>query len=116
MAKISKKSKNKVTLKSKKRSAFYNCYVLILRLKIEDKFKEFHVKIFNTGKLEIPGIQNETAFLKVLTYVSELISNITSKKISVKKDYDTVLINSNFSCGYYINREVLCEILKYKYK
>ena len=29
---------------------------------------------------------------------------------------ETVLINSNFNCGYYINRDNLYEILKYKYK
>jgi len=28
---------------------------------------------------------------------------------------DTVLINSNFNCGYYINREALYDILKFKY-
>jgi hypothetical protein len=29
---------------------------------------------------------------------------------------ETVMINSNFSCGYYINREKLYKLLKYKYK
>ena len=33
-----------------------------------------------------------------------------------KSKYDTVLINSNFNCGYYINREKLYDILKYEYK
>jgi hypothetical protein len=28
---------------------------------------------------------------------------------------DTVLINSNFNCGFYINREILFDILKQKY-
>ena len=28
---------------------------------------------------------------------------------------ETVLINSNFNCGFFINREVLYEILKFKY-
>ena len=28
---------------------------------------------------------------------------------------ETVLINSNFNCGFFINREVLYDILKYKY-
>jgi hypothetical protein len=28
---------------------------------------------------------------------------------------ETVLINSNFNCGFYINRETLYEILKFKY-
>lgn len=29
---------------------------------------------------------------------------------------ETVLINSNFSCGYYLNRDKLLDLLKYKYK
>ena len=29
---------------------------------------------------------------------------------------ETVLINSNFNCGYYINRDSLYNLLKYKYK
>ncbi len=31
------------------------------------EFKEMHVKIFNTGKLEIPGIQN----IQTLNYVTQ---------------------------------------------
>ena len=54
--------KDLLSYRCKKKSAFYNCFVLILRTKINDIFKEFHVKVFNTGKLEIPGIQTETSF------------------------------------------------------
>ena len=43
----------------KKKSAFYNCFAVIYRIKINNSFKEIHVKIFNTGKLEIPGVQND---------------------------------------------------------
>ena len=56
--------KDIVSYRSKKKSAFYNCFVLILRMKVDDVFKEFHVKVFNTGKLEIPGIQTEETFQK----------------------------------------------------
>ena len=33
----------------------------------------------------------------------------------MKEKHQTVLINSNFNCGYYINREKLYDILKYNY-
>ena len=33
-----------------------------------------------------------------------------------KNDCETVLINSNFNCGFYINRDKLYNILKYQYK
>ena len=55
--------KDIVTNRSKKKSAFYNCFVLIFRIKYEDLFREAHVKVFNTGKIEIPGVQSDK-FLK----------------------------------------------------
>jgi TATA-box binding protein (TBP) (component of TFIID and TFIIIB) len=92
---------------------------LILRLKIGEVFKEFHVKVFNTGKLEIPGIQREEDFQKILKYIivvlKPLIKNTTEDLDYKKNSTETVLINSNFNCGYYINREVFYDILKYKY-
>ena len=33
-----------------------------------------------------------------------------------KDKIDTVLINSNFSCGFYVNRDALHKSLKYNYK
>ena len=51
--------KDLMSYRCKKKSAFYNCFVLILRMKVQNTFKEFHVKVFNTGKLEIPGVQSE---------------------------------------------------------
>jgi TATA-box binding protein (TBP) (component of TFIID and TFIIIB) len=107
--------KDIMTYRSKKKQAFYNCFVMILRIKINELFKEFHIKVFNTGKLEIPGVQNDEIFEIVLTNIVNILQPLTSNKISYKQTSDTVLINSNFNCGFYINREVLYDILKYKY-
>ena len=41
------------------KGAFYNCFVIILRVKINYVFNEYHIKVFNTGKLELPGIKND---------------------------------------------------------
>ena len=49
--------KDMLTNRTKKKGAFYNCFVIILRVFEEIKFKEYHIKIFNTGKIELPGIQ-----------------------------------------------------------
>ena len=38
--------KDVLSYRSKKKSAFYNCFVLILRILDEGEFKEFHVKVF----------------------------------------------------------------------
>ena len=108
--------KDLISYRCKKKSAFYNCFVLILRIKIDCMFKEFHVKVFNTGKLEIPGIQTEKTFQKTLSLVIDILQPYFEEKLLYQKDTtETVLINSNFNCGYYINRETLFDLLKYKY-
>jgi len=108
--------KDILSYRCKKKSAFYNCFVLILRLKVENAFKEFHVKVFNTGKLEIPGVQSEIVFEQILQQVLDTLQPYVEMPIGYKDDSnETVLINSNFNCGYYINRETLYEILKSKY-
>jgi hypothetical protein len=96
------------------KNAFYNCFAMILRFKYEMNFREIHVKVFNTGKLEIPGILNS----KLLDIVKEMILEILQPNISSPLSYidndnnDNVLINSNFNCGFYIDREILSSILK----
>ena len=108
--------KDIMSYRCKKKSAFYNCFVLILRIKMDQVYKEFHAKIFNTGKLEIPGIQTDEAFKRTLEVIIEILQPHFSEKLEYQKDAtETVLINSNFNCGYYINRETLFDILKYKY-
>jgi hypothetical protein len=108
--------KDIMSYRNKKKSAFYNCFVLILRLKIDDLFKEFHVKVFNTGKLEIPGIQSEIQFQRILHHILIILRPLVQDPLDYKEGTtETVLINSNFNCGYYINRELFYDILKYKY-
>ena len=58
--------KDIMSYRSKKKQAFYNCFVMIIRIKIAQSFREFHIKVFNTGKLEIPGVQSEEMFETVL--------------------------------------------------
>ena len=108
--------KDIMSYRCKKKSAFYNCFVLILRMKVDSIFKEFHVKVFNTGKLEIPGVQCEENFQMILQLVIETLQPFTEGILGYKDNSnETVLINSNFNCGFYINREILYETLKLKY-
>ena len=65
--------KDIISYRIKKKSAFYNCFVLIIRLKVLDSFKEFHIKVFNTGKFEIPGIQSEHTFDLILTQIIKIL-------------------------------------------
>ena len=103
--------------RTKKKGAFYNCFVVILRLKYKDNFKEVHIKIFNTGKLEIPGIQYDDLLIIALDNLIKILQPFYDDILYYKEDnIETVLINSNFSCNYFINRDKLSNILKYKYK
>lgn len=108
--------KDLLSYRCKKKSAFYNCFVLILRMRVDQTFKEFHIKVFNTGKLEIPGVQSEPIFNMVLKLVLETLQPYVKDVLDYKDNStETVLINSNFNCGYFINREEFYDILKFKY-
>ena len=79
-------------------------------------FKEMHIKVFNTGKLEIPGIQHDDSLQNVVNILIRVLKGIVGEHIDYQKNKcDTVLINSNFNCGFYIDRDKLYNILKYKY-
>ena len=108
--------KDIMNCRGKVKNAFYNCFALILRFKHNIDYHEIHVKIFNTGKLEIPGILN----VELLDTVKIMVLNIMKRYMDetvhfVEKTDDAdgnVLINSNFNCGFYIDRVVLKNILR----
>ena len=114
---------------AKKKRAFFNCFVLILRIHggiappeeraPEDNilYKEMHVKVFNTGKLEIPGIQEDTTLTHVLRLLVSVLRPYLGDDLDFLQDRcETALINSNFNCGFYIDRDKLFHLLKYKYR
>jgi hypothetical protein len=107
--------KDIMNCRGKVKNAFYNCFAMVLRFPYEGIFREIHVKIFNTGKMEIPGILNQ----QLLDIVKGMIIKIlrASAKVDTidfveNEKEDSVLINSNFNCGFYINREKLHAILR----
>lgn len=112
---IGMSKKDIMSYRSKKKSAFYNCFVIILRICIEGTFKEFHVKVFNTGELDIPGIQSEEIFEVVLQTVIDTLQPYIERRMEYKQLSENILINSNFNCGFFINREILCNLLRNKY-
>ena len=114
---------------AKKKRAFFNCFVLILRIHggiapVEERapeddilYKEMHVKVFNTGKLEIPGIQEDTILAHVLQLLVSVLRPYLGDDLEFLQDRcETALINSNFNCGFYIDRDKLFHLLKYKYR
>ena len=107
--------KDIMNCRGKVKNAFYNCFALIIRFKYKNVFKEIHVKIFNTGKLEIPGVLNDQLFSVIKTMILSILRNYNDSGIHfIEKsgENNNVLINSNFNCGFYINRDNLHNILK----
>jgi len=106
--------KDIMTCRGKVKNAFYNCFALILRFKFQEQYREIHVKVFNTGKLEIPGVLNQD----MLSIVKQMILDLLSSYIDNSLEFlehnieDNVLINSNFNCGFYIDRDKLHNILR----
>ena len=109
--------KDILSYRSKKKRAFFNCFVMIMRIFHDDEYKEMHIKVFNTGKLEIPGIQTEILLDKILQLLVNILRPFIGDELSYVKDKsETVLINSNFNCGYFIDRDKLYDLLKYQYR
>ena len=107
--------KDMTNYRSKKKKAFYNCFVVIIRIKIDTAFREFHVKMFHSGKLEIPGVQSDKIYEIVLQNIIDILQPFHDYTLQYKQKSDIILINSNFSCGFFINREILYDILRNKY-
>jgi hypothetical protein len=106
--------KDIMTYRMKKKNAFYNCFALIVRFYQDNQFKEVHVKVFNTGKMEIPGILNNQMLELIQVKIIEILQPHISTLLEYKETEieENVLINSNFNCGFYIDRDKLHSILR----
>lgn len=110
-------SKKDIMNDLKKKSAFYNCFALYLRIRHENVYKDIHIKVFITGKMEIPGIVCDSMFDTVKDAIVSLLQTYCKTKLHLidNKESDNILINSNFNCGFFINRQILYNLLSKKY-
>lgn len=106
--------KDIVNSRCKAKNAFYNCFAMIMRFRYDNKFKEIHVKVFNTGKLEIPGVINSRLLDLVKSHIENVIQpHLPDPIIFIENiNFDNVLINSNFNTGFFINRDKLHAIFR----
>lgn len=107
--------KDILSYRGKVKNAFYNCFALIVRFQREtEPFREVHIKVFNTGKMEIPGIVHYQDLEKVKQIVLDILQPYVSEPLCFleNSNEDHVLINSNFNCGFFVNREKIHTILK----
>jgi hypothetical protein len=106
--------KDIMNCRGKVKNAFYNCFAIIMRFMYDGAFREMHVKVFNTGKMEIPGVINE----EILTMVKRNILSLIQPYVELPLEFietteeNNILINSNFNCGFFLNRDVLHATLR----
>jgi TATA-box binding protein (TBP) (component of TFIID and TFIIIB) len=100
---------------AKPKGAFFNCIVVNIRINMSGIFKEYHVKIFNSGKVELPGTHGDGVYETVIDRVTTLLSSATGTTIDISKNNNTALVNSNFTCNFNLDRNVLMGIMKTTY-
>jgi hypothetical protein len=102
----------------KKTKAFANCFVIMLRVLLSPAtFGEFHAKVFNTGKIEIPGVLNQDMFERIRDGVCVALQPACEGPVSfLTEEDDIVLINSNFHCRFFVLRHALHTLLRTKYR
>ena len=96
----------------KQKSAFFNCIVVNIRLDIDGVFKEYHIKLFNSGKIEMPGTHEPGVYELVVGYISKLITNATDLEAKVLNHSHTALVNSNFTLNFQLDRDKLMNRLR----
>ena len=78
----------------KEKKAFINCFAMILRMSptsasMTNTFHEVHVKVFNTGKITIPGIvDNDDSLLEITKkYILEILqANVATELHLIPED------------------------------
>ena len=80
--------KDIMSSRGKVKNAFYNCFALILRFWCTQDlyYREIHVKVFNTGKLEIPGIQFDDLLIITLDKLIKVLKPLTNNNIKYNKN------------------------------
>ena len=111
-------TKNVTNYRGKEKcGAMFNCIAITFRfLNRDGRYHEIHVKVFNTGKLEIPGILNDSLFDRVKIFILDVMTPMFAEPTYFRDvPNENVLINSNFMCNFNINRDALHSILRWKY-
>ena len=109
--------KDILSQRNKEKGAFYNCFMLVLRVHHEGIFHEVNLKVFNTGKLSFPGMLSQDLLDKSLHLVATRLTASGAGPITHDpSSIDTVLVNSNFNCGFFIDRDALVQLLKYTHR
>lgn len=116
--------------KKKKQSGFYNQVSVVVYLNMgNDNYKKINIKIFKNGKLQLTGITKDESGHNALTILTNVMNDINKKYKNIMFNVDDedneipmdreiaytefkkVMINSDFSTEFKIQRNKLHEIL-----
>ena len=89
--------------------------MIVLRVLYKGYYREINAKVFNTGKLSFPGMISDELLKETIKTMKESLLPIYDDINILDDTIQTVLVNSNFNCGFYLDRDKLAYILKKKY-
>ena len=78
-------SKKDLTSKKSDKGAFYNCFMIILRVFYKGTFKEINAKVFNTGKLSFPGMITEELMIETTKTLLYELNKVSDVKIDIRR-------------------------------
>lgn len=122
--------KKDVENKTKKKKTFYNQTTIIVRIKNNGEMKEVNFKLFSNGRIQMTGIksiENATSVLDLMMVKLKELSEVDDngeKKIAFVEQGDKEisygkinihLINSDYSTGFKIKRDILHSLLVNEY-
>ena len=108
--------------RAKETDAFFNSFTMVLRLRYKNSFKEIVTKVFNKGILSLPGMLDQELLDRTLMMVNQVLGE-ASLRMSPEKPplqykpgtITDVMVNSNFWCGFGLDRDKLVDLMVNKY-
>lgn len=109
--------------RAKEKDAFFNSFTMVLRLRYKNDFKEIVTKVFNGGILSLPGMLDNELLERTLMMVNRVLGE-ASLRMSPEKpplqyrpgSVTDVMVNSNFWCGFGLDRDKVVDMMINKYQ
>jgi len=108
--------------RAQEKDAFFNSFTMVLRLRYKEGFKEIVAKVFNGGVLSLPGMLDSELLDRTLMMVNKVLGDASmrmapeSPPLQHKPGSVTnVMVNSNFWCGFGLDRDKVVNLMTHKY-
>ncbi len=109
--------------RAQQRDAFFNSFTMVLRVNYQNAFKEITAKVFNKGIMSLPGMLDAELRENTLSLVDRVLGqtstsaspNLPQPLAHRPETISDVMVNSNFWCGYGLDRDKVVELMRGKY-